>query len=141
MEQVVSDAVARRSANTWLITVFSLAALLLSSLGIYGVISQSVSQRTHEIGIRIALGASRRDISKIVFWEGGRLVLMGLTIGVPVSFAASSLIRTLLFGISPDDSMTRMLVITAMVITVFTSLIVPLWRAVHVEPQAALRES
>ena len=140
MEQVVSGAVAPRSADTWLVTVFSLAALLLSSLGIYGVIAQSVSQRTREIGTRMALGATRSDISRMVLWEGGRLVFIGFAVGVPASFAASRLIRTLLYGVSPGDSITRIVILAVIVITVFIALLFPLWRAIHVDPQAALRE-
>jgi putative ABC transport system permease protein len=140
MEQVVSGAVAPRSANTWLITVFSLAALVLSSLGIYGVIAQSVSQRTREIGTRMALGAKRSDILRLVLWEGGRLVLAGLVIGVPASFAASQLVRTLLYGVLPEDSAIRVMVVAAMSVAVLVALIAPLWRATHVDPQVALRE-
>jgi putative ABC transport system permease protein len=141
MEQVVSNAVAPRSANTWLVTVFSVAALLLSLLGIYGVVAHSVSQRRREIGIRMALGASRREISSIVLWEGGRLVIVALAIGIPVSFAASGILRSLLFGVPSDDSITRVLVVAAIIISVSASLLVPLWRAIHVDPQIALRDS
>ena len=141
MEQVVSNAVAPRSANTWLVTVFSLAALLLSLLGIYGVVAHSVSQRRREIGIRMALGAGRREISNIVLWEGGRLVIVALAIGIPVSFAASGILRSLLFGVPSDDSITRVLAVAVIIISVSASLLVPLWRAIHVDPQIALRDS
>jgi ABC-type antimicrobial peptide transport system permease subunit len=141
MDQVVSNAVAPRSANTWLITVFSIAALLLSLLGIYGVVAQSVSQRRREIGIRMALGARSVDISSIVLWEGGRLVALALGIGIPASFAASDILRSLLFGVPPDDSITRVWVMAAIVASVSVSLLIPLWRAIHVDPQVALHES
>ena len=141
MDQVVSNALAPRSANTWLITVFSTAALLLSLLGIYGVVAQSVSQRRREMGIRMALGARSADISSIVLWEGGRLVAVALAIGIPASFAASDILRTLLFGVPPDDSITRIWVIAVIMASVSLSLLVPLWRAIHVDPQIALREN
>ena len=99
-----------------------------------------VAENKGKLSIRMALGATESDISRIVLWEGGRLVLIGIAIGIPVSFAASSLIRTLLFGVSPDDSTTRITVFGTLVIMVLTALIVPLWRALHVEPQTALRE-
>lgn len=140
MEQVLSNAVAPRSANTWLITVFSLAALVLSSLGIYGVVAQSVSQRTREIAIRMAIGATRGSITSLVLWEGGRLATIALAIGVPASFAASSVFRTLLFGVPADDLITRTLVIATILLSVFISLLVPLWRAIHINPQGALHE-
>ncbi|HEX4168449.1 MAG TPA: ABC transporter permease [Bryobacteraceae bacterium] len=140
MEQVVAGAVAPRSANTWLVTVFSVAALLLSSLGIYGVIAQSVAERTREIGTRMALGANRADISRMVLWQGGRLVLAGFAVGIPASFGASQLIRTLLYGVSADDSITRLIIIAVITSTVMVALLLPLWRAIHVDPQAALRE-
>lgn len=88
----------------------------------------------------MALGARRSDIARIVLWEGGRLVFIGFAIGVPASFAASQLIRTMLYGVSSDDSVTRVVVIAAIIVTVLTALLVPLWRAIHIDPQAALRE-
>jgi ABC-type antimicrobial peptide transport system permease subunit len=89
----------------------------------------------------MALGAGRREISSIVLWEGGRLVIVALAIGIPVSFAASGILRSLLFGVPSDDSITRVLVIAAIIISVSASLLVPLWRAIHVDPQIALRDS
>jgi predicted permease len=141
MEQVVSAATAPRGANTWLITVFSLAALLLSALGIYGVIAQSVSQRTREIAMRMAVGASHSNIVRMVLWQGGRLVFIGLAVGIPASFATSRLIRTLLYGVSPDDAITRLVIVLVIALTVLIALLFPLWRAIQVDPQAALRES
>lgn len=103
--------------------------------------AQSVSQRTREIPTRMAVGVTQADISSMVLWEGGRLFLLGILIGVPVSFATSGVIRTLMFNVSPDELMTRIVVIVALTSTVALALLIPLWRATRVNPQIALRDS
>jgi predicted permease len=140
MEQVLSVAVAPRSANTWLVTTFALGALLLTSLGVYGVVAHSVTDRTREIGIRIALGALRSQVFGSVLWEGVQLALLGLAAGLPASFAVARLIGGLLYGITTTDALTVAGVITAVAITTFCAMLVPSWRAMHVDPQVALRE-
>ncbi len=141
MEQVVSSAVAPRNANTWLTTAFSLAALLLTSLGIYGVLAESVAQRTREIATRIALGATQSDISGLVVREGAKLVLCGIAIGIPASFATSRLMQTLLYGISPEDWTTRLGVVAAITVALIVVMLIPVWRAINVKAQVALHVS
>lgn len=140
MEQVVSGAVAPRSANTWLVTVFALTALLLTVLGVYGVVAQSVAERTREIGIRMALGAMRAAVLRSVLWDGLRLVVVGIALGGLAYWAAAHLIRNLLFGVSSNDAIT--LAAVSAVLTIFTVLatLLPSWRAAHVDPHIALRE-
>ncbi len=140
MEQVLSVAVAPRSANTWLVTVFAIAALLLTALGVYGVIAHSVAERTRDIGIRMALGALRSDVLKSILWEGGRLAAIGLAIGVPAFFAVSRFLRSLVYGVSTSDVITMSCVIAALAVTTFAAILVPSWRAVHVDPYVALRD-
>jgi len=141
MEQVVAAAMAPRSANTWLVTVFAIAAVLLTALGIYGVVAQSVAERTREIGIRMALGALRSDVAASVFGQGGRLMLIGLTAGIAGSLAVSRLISSLLYGVTGMDIVTLAAVAGIMALTTFAAALLPSWRAVHVEPWSALREN
>lgn len=139
MDDVVSDAVAPRSSNARLVALFGLAALLLSALGVYGVVAYSVSERTRDIGIRLALGAARSVVWTSVVWEGARLTLVGLALGLPGAFAAGHLIRTLLYGVSLQDVSTFGLVLAAVAITSVAATLIPSWRAIHVDPVVALR--
>lgn len=139
MEQVVSGAVAPRSANARLLMLFGIAALLLTALGIYGVVAYSVSERTREIGIRMALGAARSSVWRSVLWEGTRLGILGLALGLPASLAAGQLIRSLLYGVSPQDLFTLSTVVAAVGVTNVAATLIPGWRAVRVDPVVALR--
>jgi ABC-type antimicrobial peptide transport system permease subunit len=139
MEQVVSSAVAPRSANARLVALFGLAALLLSALGVYGVVAYSVSERTREIGIRLALGAARSTVWRWAAWEGVRLAIAGLALGLPAALAVGSLIRTLLYGVSPQDAFTLMLVTAAVGVTSVIGTLIPSWRAMRVDPMIAVR--
>jgi len=140
MEQVVSGAVASRSANTWLVTVFAIAALLLTALGVYGVIAHSVSERTREIGIRMALGAAPGRVAGAVFREGARLMAVGLIAGVAGSFAVARLISTLLYGVSGDDALTMCAAAVVLAVTALAAMMLPCSRAMRVDPWRALRE-
>jgi putative ABC transport system permease protein len=139
MDQVVNGAVAPRSAQARLVALFGLTALLLSALGVYGVVAYSVSARTREIGIRMALGASRSTVWRSVAWEGVRLALFGVALGLPAAIAAGHLIRALLYGVSPQDAFTFSLVVAAVGLTALAASLVPSWRAVRVDPLIAVR--
>jgi putative ABC transport system permease protein len=139
MGDVVSGAVAPRSGNAQLVALFGVAALLLSALGVYGVVAYSVSERTRDIGVRLALGASRSTVWTSVVWEGARLALVGLALGLPGAFAAGHLIRTFLYGVAPLDVSTFSLVLAAVSSTTVAATLIPGWRAVHVDPIVALR--
>ena len=139
MDDVVSGAVAPRSGNAQLVALFGVAALVLSALGVYGVVAYSVSERTRDIGIRLALGASRSTVWTSVVWEGARLALVGLALGLPGAFAAGHLMRTLLYGVSPQDVSTFSLVLAAVSSTTVAATLIPGWRAIHVDPIVALR--
>ncbi|PYV34513.1 MAG: hypothetical protein DMG09_20995 [Acidobacteria bacterium] len=103
MEQVLSEATARQNFNMLLLSIFAGIALFLAAIGIYGVMSYSVQQRTHEIGIRIALGAARRDVLRLVVGQGYVITLAGVAIGLAASFGLTRILSSLLFGVRPTD--------------------------------------
>src|SRR5262249_61601347 len=106
MDEVVSSSFAARRLSMILLSVFAGLALALACVGIYGVISYLVGQRTHEIGVRMALGANRSDVLRLVITHGARMALIGVAIGLAASFALTRLMSTLLFGVSAHDPWT-----------------------------------
>jgi len=113
--------------------------LLLAALGVYGVLAYSVSQRTHEIGVRMALGAQRRDILRLVFTHGGKLVLIGIIIGLLCSFGATRFMSSMLFGVSATDPLTFLGVSIMIVLVAFAASYIPARRAMRLNPNEALR--
>ena len=114
-------------------------ALLLAALGIYGVIAWSVAQRTREIGIRLALGAQRRDVLTLVLKQGLKLVLLGVVIGVPLSLAVTQLMKGLLFGLSTTDPVALSVVTVLVMIVALLACYIPARRATKVDPVVSLR--
>ena len=123
----------------WLAGAFAALALLLSTVGLYGVVAYSVSQRTHEIGIRMALGATRASVYRLILKEAGWLTFMGLIIGVSGSIAAGMFMRSLLFGVRTWDVSTLAAVATLLVTCALFASYIPARRAASVDPLAALR--
>ncbi len=139
MTDVLATNVAQPKFRTELLTLFAAMALVLAATGIFGVISYSVSRRTREIGIRMALGASRKTISHMILRETLLLALAGLTVGVPCTFAASHLLGHMLFGVSANDPVILIAVAFTLIAVALIAGFVPLLRAMRVDPMVALR--
>ena len=123
LEEVVADSMAARRFTMVLLAVFAGLALLLSSIGIYGVISYVVGQRTNEIGIRIALGAQQRDVLRLMLGEGMKMALIGVAIGIAVALGLTHLMVNILFGVSATDPLTFLGVATLLVLVALTGVL------------------
>jgi putative ABC transport system permease protein len=139
MEDWVESAVAAQRYRTALLGLFALVALVLASTGIYGVMSYSVTQRTHEIGVRMALGARQRDVLTLVVRQGMSLVVVGVVLGLLGAFGLTRVMSTLLFEVTAKDPATFFVVAALLVAVAFIACYVPAWRATKVDPLVALR--
>jgi macrolide transport system ATP-binding/permease protein len=126
-------------ASAWLAGGFAALALLLSAVGLYGVIAYSVSRRTREIGVRMALGAQRKDVLRLVLSEGARLALIGLSLGAVASLVATRWMSSLLFGVEPADPLTFITVVVLLSLVALLACFIPARRATRVDPMVALR--
>ena len=139
IEELIGDSVATRRFALTILILFAILALVLAVSGIYGVISYSVSQRTQEIGIRMALGARGRDVLRMVLGQFMRLTVVGVVLGLIGAYAATRLMTSLLFGVTATDVTTFVLVSVGLSIVAFVACIVPARRATRVDPLVALR--
>jgi putative ABC transport system permease protein len=139
MDQRIEDSVSPRKLNLFLFGLFSALALVLASIGLYGVVAYSVGQRTQEFGIRMALGAQPRDVLRLVLTQGLKLALAGTVIGITVALALSSVVRQLLFGVRPADPFTIACVALILTIVALVACWLPAFRASRIEPTQALR--
>jgi putative ABC transport system permease protein len=139
MEERMGASLSRQRFNALLISIFATLALLLAALGLYGVMSYSVSRRTNEIGIRMALGAQTGDVLKLVIREGMTLALVGIAIGLIVAFALTRLMSKLLFGVSATDPLTFVVIASILTMAALLACWLPARRAAKVDPMAALR--
>jgi putative ABC transport system permease protein len=140
LRQIVGDSVARHKFSMLLMGLFAVVALALAAVGIYGVMSYSVVQRTHEIGIRMALGAQTSDLMRLVIGRGMKLTLLGIAIGLAASLALTRLMKTLLFGISVTDWATYSEIAVMLAAVAFLACFLPAHRASRVDPMIALRQ-
>jgi predicted permease len=139
MEEIVADSLAARRFSMILLGVFAALALLLSSIGIYGVISYVVGQRTHEIGIRMALGAQRSHVLSLMLGEGMKMALLGVAIGIAAALGLTQLMASMLFGVSATDPVTFCGVALVLAGVALTACYIPARRAMRVDPIVALR--
>jgi putative ABC transport system permease protein len=139
MEEYISASVAAPRFNTTLLSIFAAVALVLTIIGLYGVMSYSVAQRTNEIGIRMALGAQTRDVLRLIVKQGITLVLIGLGLGMVGALALTRLLATLLFGVTTKDPITFISIGALLSFVALLACYVPAWRATRVDPLEALR--
>ncbi|MGH9343450.1 MAG: FtsX-like permease family protein, partial [Terriglobia bacterium] len=139
MEEYVSESVSNQRMAVFLLAAFAGLALILASVGIYGVISFSVSQRTHEIGIRMALGAQQADILRLVVGQGAILALVGVGVGIVAALGLTRLMANVLFGVKPGDPGTFLIVAPILVAVSLLASYIPARRAMKVDPLVALR--
>ena len=139
LEEIKLDSLGENGLRTILLSVFAALALLLAALGIYGVISFSVAQRTHEMGVRAALGATRWDQMKLVLKNGMALAAAGLALGILGAIAVTRLLASLLFGVSPRDPWTLVFTSVLLAGVAAAACFIPARRAMKVDPMVALR--
>jgi putative ABC transport system permease protein len=139
LDGILSHSVAAQRFNLLLLTVFASLALILAAVGIYGVMSYATAQRTHEIGIRVALGARTTDVLRLVMGQGLRLTVLGVIAGLIGSYGLTRVMTGLLFGVSATDPMTFGLITLLLATVSLVACYIPARRAMKVDPMVALR--
>jgi putative ABC transport system permease protein len=139
MDHIVSESITQPRFNLFLLGLFSTVAMLLSAAGIYGVTAYSVTQRTHELGIRLALGAQVGDVLKMILGQGMAVIGIGLVIGLLSAFALMRLLRSLLFGVGENDPLTFAAITLVLLLVALIACYIPARRATKVDPLVALR--
>src|SRR5215470_3067717 len=139
MDQVRLDSTKRENINLTVLLSFAVSATLLAAVGLYGVMSYNVAQRTQEIGVRAALGANRRMIVNFILIEALRMSLKGVAIGIVASFCLTPLLRAQLFGVMPSDPLTFAIVALIFIMITVAAAQIPASRASRVDPIIALR--
>jgi putative ABC transport system permease protein len=139
MEQVIADTLWQPRFNLQLIGLFAGVSMVLAAIGLYGVMSYSVAQRTQEVGLRMALGAERRDIMALLLGQGMKLALAGVALGLLAAFALTRLMTSMLFEIKPTDLTTYLIVSVGLIVVALLACYIPARRATKVDPLVALR--
>ena len=139
MDQWLSNSAAQPRLNTELLAVFAIGALLIAAIGIYGVLAYSVNQRTREIGLRMALGATPGSVLRLIVGEGMKVVLIGVVIGLSGGFALGRAVSSLVFGVPVRDPATFIVVAVILAAIALAACVIPARRAARVDPMVALR--
>jgi putative ABC transport system permease protein len=139
LEQVDSESVASQRTLTFLVGIFAVMAVGLASMGIYGVMAYFVTRRTHEIGVRMALGAQPQDVRWLVIRQGLKITLIGLALGLVAAFNLTKLLSSYIFGVSPTDPATFVAVSVVLTLVALLGSYLPARRASKVDPMVALR--
>ncbi|MGH9848616.1 MAG: ABC transporter permease [Blastocatellia bacterium] len=139
LNEVIADSLARQRFSVILLNAFAVVALLLASVGLYGVISYLVGQRTHELGVRIALGAQRKDVLRLVLSHGMKMALSGVALGLAAALGLTRLLAQMLYGVSATDPATFTVIALLLTAVALAACFVPAWRATKVDPLTALR--
>jgi putative ABC transport system permease protein len=139
MNDVLSDSLLLRRLSVWMLGTFAGLALVLATVGIYGLTSYSVSRRTHEIGLRMALGASQDKILRLVVWRGVLTAVAGVAVGLPAAIFMSRFLRAMLFGVGAMDPATFVVVPIVLVCASALACYIPARRAMRIDPINALR--
>jgi len=139
MDHIVSESITQPRFNLFLLGLFGAVAIVLSAAGIYGVTAYTVTQRTHELGIRIALGAQVGDVLKMILGQGMAVIGVGLVVGLAAAFALTRLLRSLLFGVGENDPLTFVAITVVLVLVALIACYIPARRATKVDPLMALR--
>jgi putative ABC transport system permease protein len=139
MNEVIAGSLATRQFSMILLGSFALLALILASVGIYGVLAYLVGQRTHEIGIRMALGANRYDVLRLVVGQGAKMALLGVVLGLAAALGLTRLMAGMLYGVSATDPMTFIAVAILLILVALVACYIPARRAMKVDPMVALR--
>src|SRR5579883_1523989 len=140
MEEVLAEGVARQRFNMLLLSIFAGIALILAAIGIYGLMSYSVEQQTQELGIRMALGAGRAEVLRLIVRQGMIPAIAGVAVGLAIAFALTQLLSTLLYGVKPNDPLTYASVALVLLLVALFSTWVPALRAARIDPATALRD-
>jgi putative ABC transport system permease protein len=139
MDQILGKTTASQGFAANLVLAFAALSLLLAAVGLYGVLSYLITQRTPDIGLRIALGAQRAHVLRLVLFDGLRPALLGLILGWAVSAGATQLLRSMLYGTGPLDPATFAAAATLLVAVAALACLIPAWRASRIDPMQALR--
>ena len=136
---LIDETLSSQRLSLVLLSVFAAVALILSAIGVYGVLSFTVSQQTKEIGIRMALGAARRDVLGLMLWKGLWPVVVGVTLGIGAALGATRVLTRMLFDVRPSDPVTLLAASALLLATAFVAVLVPARRAARVDPLIAVR--
>jgi putative ABC transport system permease protein len=139
LSELIAGSLSRRRFDALLTGLFAGVALLLAAVGIFGVTSYAVTQRTREIGVRMALGAQRRDVLRLVLGQGSRMIICGIGAGLVAAFALTRVLAVMLYGVKPTDPLTFLVVSAGLAVIALLACYLPARRATKVDPLVALR--